>query len=346
VQWKAWVRLLLVFFLTADLFGNMGFFGRELTADYFRKTRILEIISADSGHFRTFATGKTASLDEPILIAETRFLDIFKEKHLPSMDLLHRIHNLWGIEVLGLKRGEDLYKAFTGAPSISATHLIDLYGVKYVISVTPLEDPRYDLVYARLEGLQGPREELLKRNTVKLYRVRDPFPRAWLVKEYRVMEGRATLAAVISKEFLPGREVLLEEEPEWEKDGVSAAHPQSGPASPSHQVEILSESNNRLDIRVITPEDALLVVSDTYYPGWKARIAPLGSGASPREMKAGEKGILRANYHFRALPLNAGGYEIRFSYEPMSFKLGGLVSLFTIMGIGGYLLKSRRRKGP
>jgi len=346
VQWKAWVRLLLVFFLTADLFGNMGFFGRDLTADYFRKTRILEIISADSGYFRTFATGKTSSLDEPVLIAETHFLDIFKEKHLPSMDLLYRIHNLWGIEVLGLKRGEDLYKAFTGAPSISATHLLDLYGVKYVISVTPLEDLRYDLIYARLEGLQGSREELLRRNTVKLYRVRDPFPRAWLVKKYRVMEGQAILAAVTGKAFLPGREVLLEEEPEWEKDGVSAAHSQSGPTYPSHQVEILSQSNNRLNIRVTTPEDALLVVSDSYYPGWKARIVPLGAGGSPGEMKAGEKGILRGDYHFRALPLNAGRYEIRFSYEPLSFRLGGLVSLFTGMGIVGYLLKSRRRKGP
>jgi hypothetical protein len=160
------------------------------------------------------------------------------------------------------------------------------------------------------------------------------------------MEGQAILAAVTGKEFLPGREVLLEEEPKWEKNGVSAGHSQSGPTDPSHQVEILSQSNNRLDIRVTTPEDALLVVSDSYYPGWKARIAPLGSGASRGEMKGGEKGILRGNYHFRALPLNAGGYEIRFSYEPMSFKLGALVSLFTGMGIGGYLLKSRRRKGP
>lgn len=346
VEWKRWVKVFLVFLLTADLFGNMGFFGKELTAEYFRKTRISEIISADIDSFRTFATGKTTSLDEPILIAETHSFDIFKEKHLPSMDMLYRVHNLWGIEVMGLKRGEDLYQAFTGAPSISATRLIDLYGVKYVISVTPLEDPRYELIYARLEGLQGTKEELLQRNTVKLYRVRDSFPRAWLVKNYRVMESRAILAAVTSQAFSPDQEVLLEEEPKWEKGPGPTARPQSRPTPAAPRVDILSEWNNRLDLRVETHEDALLVVSDSYFPGWKARVAPLGLNGNRDKTGEGEMGILRGNYHFRALPLNAGAYEVRFSYEPMSFKLGGLISLFTAMGIGGYFLKTRKRRGP
>lgn len=345
-EWKRWIKVLLVFFLTADLFGNMGFFGKDLTADYFRKTRILEIISADPGHFRTFATGKTTALDARILVAESPFLDVFKEKHLPSMDMLYRVHNLWGIEVLGLKRGEDLYKAFTESPSISATNLIDLYGVKYVISVTSLDDPRFELIYARLDGLEGAREELLRQSTVKLYRVRDPFPRAWLVKNYRVMEGPAILSAVSDKAFRPDQEVLLEEEPKWEKRARPHSAPQGRPDLLSPRAEIISESNNRLDLRVEAPEDALLVVSDSYFPGWKARVTPLGSNESSAGREDGEKRILRGNYHFRALPLNAGAYEVRFSYEPGSFKLGGLISLLTIGAICGFFLYARKRKSP
>jgi hypothetical protein len=218
--------------------------------------------------------------------------------------------------------------------------------VKYVISVIPLEDPRYELVYARLEGLQGPREELLKLHTVKLYRLRDPFPRAWLVKNYRVMEDKAILPAVSGKAFLPDQEVLLEEEPKWEKGPGTAVGPQSRPTLAPHRVEILSEGNNRLDIRVDTPEDSLLVVSDSYYPGWKARVFHLGSNTSQEGFGGGEKRILRGNYHFRALPLNAGAYEIRFSYEPLSVRVGGLISLFAVLGIGGYFLKTRKGKGP
>ena len=48
------MKVLLIFFLTADLFGNMGFYGKEKTSDYFQKTRILEKISSDQGHFRIF----------------------------------------------------------------------------------------------------------------------------------------------------------------------------------------------------------------------------------------------------------------------------------------------------
>ena len=55
------------------------------------------------------------------------------------MNLLYQLHDIWGIDVIRVKRTDDLYKAFTSTPSISATHLIDLYGVKYIISVTPLE---------------------------------------------------------------------------------------------------------------------------------------------------------------------------------------------------------------
>ena len=55
LRWKAWVKVLIILVLTADLFGNMGFYGKERTSDYFRKTRIVEIISSDKGSFRVFS---------------------------------------------------------------------------------------------------------------------------------------------------------------------------------------------------------------------------------------------------------------------------------------------------
>jgi hypothetical protein len=345
VEWKRWAKVLLVFFLTADLFGNMAFFGKELTEEYFRKTRILEIISADSGSFRTFATGKTTSMDAPILIADATSLDILKEKHLPTIDLLYRVPNIWGIEVIGLKRGDDLYKAFTGAPSIAATNLIDLYGVKYVISVTPIEDTRYELIYARLEGLTGSREDLLKQNTVKLYKVHNPSPRFRLVKNYKVMDAAAILPAITRKDFDPPKEVFLEEEPQWEKESIPTPNSASGLSFPPNQAEIISESNNRMNVRVNITEDGLLVLSDTYFPGWKARVIPVGSTPAEEKIREREEKILRADYNFRALPLKAGTYEIRFRYDPFSFKLGGLISLLTGVGISGYLLKTRKSKG-
>jgi hypothetical protein len=214
VKWRGWMKVLLVLFLITDLFGNMGFYGKEKAANYFRKTRILEIISSDQDDFRIFSTAKTISTDVPILVGNATYIDYLKEKHLPSMNILYKLHDIWGIDVLRLKRTDDLYRAFTSTPSISSNNLVDLYSMKYIISVTPIEeDPRFELIYSRLEDLQGKREDLLKENTIKLYRNRNPLPRAWLVKDHRVLDEKSILAILWGKEFNPRKEVLLEEEP-------------------------------------------------------------------------------------------------------------------------------------
>ncbi len=367
VRWKGWVKVLLLIFLMTDLFGNMGFYGKEKTLDYFQKTKILETISSDKGHFRIFTTEKTISMDTVIKIDSTSPLDHMKEKHLPSMNLPYRLNNIWGIDVIRVKRVDDLYRAFTGASSISATNIIDLYGIKYVVSVTPLEgDPRFELIYARLEGLEGKRKVLLKENTIKLYKNRRPFPRAWLVKKFKVMDPQTMLLMMIQKEFRPGREVFLEEKPKWInpprpplakgtlgglKEPLSGTQNKGGHRGPplrrtndvgeppvpaygkqelSQKVEIISESNNGLGLQVKAPEDSLLVLSKTYYPGWKAFV----DGKKTK--------IYRADYTFRAIPLNAGTHRVEFVYDPLSFKLGAAVTLLGIIGCAVIYLIPRK----
>jgi hypothetical protein len=326
-KWKVWTNVLLIFFLTADLFGNMGFYAKEKTSDYFKKTKILETVSSDKGHFRIFSTGKTISLDTPILVADLSPLDIFKEKHLPTRNLLYQLHDIWGIDVIRLKRTDDLYKAFINTPSISATHLIDLYGVKYVVSVTPIEkDGRFELIYSRLEGLEGKKEDLLKANTIKLYKNRSPLSRAWLVKDFKVLDPKMILSMIMQKEFRPSQEVLLEEEP------PSITRSRKGGEKGGGEVEILSESNNRIQFLARSAEDNILVLSDTYYPGWKAFV-------DGKETK-----IYRADYAFRAIPLNAGTHRVEFVYDPISFKLGAGVTLLGIMGCVGMGWITRRRR--
>jgi len=331
VRWKGWVKVLLLVFLMTDLFGNMGFYGKEKTEDYFRRTKALEMISSDRDFYRLFSTAKTISQDTTIIIENPTSLNILKEISLPSMNLLFQLHDIWGIDVIRVKRVDDLYKAFTTTPSISATHLIDLYGVKYITSVTPLgENNKFELVYARLEGLEGKREDLLKENTIKLYRNHNPLPRAWLVKDFKVMDSRAVLSRMTGKDFRPGGEVLLEEDPKW----TNPPFTKGGRGLSGGEAEIISESNNRLTLQVEGAEDSLLVLSDTYYPGWKAFV----DGAETK--------IYRADYTFRAIPLNAGIHRVEFVYDPMSFKLGVGVTLLGIFGCFGLLSMSRgKRRG-
>jgi hypothetical protein len=330
VKWKGWAKILLVFFLIADLFGNMGYFGKEKTEVFFRKSKSLEAISSDKGNFRLFSTAKTISMDSTILINDPTYSNLLKERNLPSMNLFYSLHDIWGIDVIRVKRTDELYRIFIAAPSISTTHLIDLYGVKYITSVTPLEgNNQFELIYARLEGLKGKKEDLLKENTIKLYKNRSPLPRAWLVRDFKVLDSKTILSMMIQKEFNPRKEVLLEETP------PSLTLPHKGGGVGGSEVEFISETNNRLQLHVETKENSLLVLSDTYYPGWKAFV-----DGTPQK-------IYRADYAFRAVPLGAGTHKVEFVYDPMSFKLGAGVTLLGILGcIAMALFRRPRRAAP
>lgn len=332
-SWPKWISGLLVIFLTFDLLGNMGFYGKEKTKDFFQKTQIMEIISADKGLHRSFTTPRTASLDSPLLIPDPTPLKYLQEKHISSMFLIHKIPHIWGIEVLPLKRGDDLYKAFITSPSLSATNLLYLYGVKYVISTLPIADKNFELVYAGTKGLLGNEEELLKKDTVKLYRLRNYLPRAWFVEKYKILPEKDIIPALQQKDFHPAHVVILEEEPQW----AGKPLPLRFSSSLKNQVALIQEKNNQLSLRVSCSQDALLVLSDTYYPGWRASLRPLigEDNLAPQYFAAK---ILRANYNFRALALRAGEYEIVFSYEPYSFKVGLFISLLSGIAIIIYFL--------
>jgi len=329
VKWKTWMQCLLMVFLAADLFGIMGFYSVDIAASYFSKTRIGDILSRDTSFFRTFTTAKTMDSNTTVLMPyQLVYADVSKEKHLPPYNLLYRKHDMWGIDVIRLKQPSELYTALIGSPSLSATNLIDLYAVKYIISVTPLDDPRFELAYANIEGIQGDREELIKKNSIKLYRHRNPQPRARLLSNFKVLKAQAMLKALSAQNFHPDKEVFLEEQPQWQA-GAGAAQPRAEAAG---KVDILQESNNRLRLRVSAARNALLVVSDTWYPGWKAIAYPVRKSRAD-EKNGQQKKILRADYAFRAIALEPGDYEVLFTYEPLSVKAGLALSLVTLTGI-------------
>jgi hypothetical protein len=64
----------------------------------------------------------------------------------------------------------------------------------------------------------------------------------------------------------------------------------------------------------------MLVLSDSYYPGWVARV----DGAPAP--------IHRVNRIFRGVVVPAGVHRVEFRYEPLSFKLGALLSLLSLAG--------------
>jgi uncharacterized membrane protein YfhO len=81
---------------------------------------------------------------------------------------------------------------------------------------------------------------------------------------------------------------------------------------------IVSYENQTVTIHASVNDSGILVLVDSYYPGWKAYV-------DGREAR-----ILKANHFFRAVVLAEGEHVVEFRYEPLSFKIGLAVSLTTL----------------
>lgn len=82
-----------------------------------------------------------------------------------------------------------------------------------------------------------------------------------------------------------------------------------------------------------TSTPGFLVLTDTYYPGWNAYV------------NGKRVDILRADYAFRSVQLDAGSSVVEFKYEPMSFYAGAAVtilSLLILLAIGISIVRKKR----
>lgn len=83
----------------------------------------------------------------------------------------------------------------------------------------------------------------------------------------------------------------------------------------------------------------------------KQKQIPLWNGESDWKAFVDDKetSIYRANSAFRAVFVPKGKHTIRFIYDPQSFKIGAVVSLMSLVILGGFFLyetKNRRRASP
>ena len=145
-------------------------------------------------------------------------------------------------------------------------------------------------------------------------------PRAYLVEHYEVVTGEVAMNKVVRGDFDWHGSVLLEEAP-----GLPSA-PGPTPAIPA---EIVSYTPEKVIVRYTAAEESLLVLSDTFFPGWMASRAgkPLP--------------ILRANFLFRAVRVPAGSSDIVFTYHPPSVRNGQVLSLLSLLAFGCLALGPR-----
>lgn len=82
----------------------------------------------------------------------------------------------------------------------------------------------------------------------------------------------------------------------------------------SKEPVFLDTGNNELNIYSAHPKKSFLVLSDVFYPGWKAYV------------DGKETPILLANFFQRALALEPGMHHIQFKYIPQNYQLSRFIS--------------------
>ena len=97
-------------------------------------------------------------------------------------------------------------------------------------------------------------------------------------------------------------------------------------------VQIQNYSPNRIDIDAISSSNAYLVLNELYYPGWKAYVDGI------------EAPILRADYLLRAVYLPSGRHKINFSYKPLTFIVGSIITFVTLLSLGCIAILRRGKK--
>ena len=117
---------------------------------------------------------------------------------------------------------------------------------------------------------------------------------------------------MLSDEFNPAKMVVLEK-----SLPLSAPNDNLGETS----VELIKDETEAITYSVSSDLPSVFVLTDTYYPGWQARV------------DGKETEILRANLAFRAIPLTSGKHLVEFEYKPYFFYWGVIISAITIVSL-------------
>lgn len=186
--------------------------------------------------------------------------------------------------------------------------LLDLLGVKFIISAEDIELPKLIPVWHG-EGLT-------------VYENLASVPRAYSIAQSATVVVENALEAMQVRD--PRQFVFVE------MGDTPDAFNGSGQPQILAPAEIVEYGDSEVLVRTSVAEDSWLILNDTYFTGWDAfiRQTDVQDGETDQEEKTD---IVRVNGNFRGVKLEPGNWEVRFRYSPLSFKLGGLISFMSLI---------------
>jgi O-antigen/teichoic acid export membrane protein len=204
--------------------------------------------------------------------------------------------------------------------------LLDLLGVKYVITDQTIDtaaSPGYKSVF--------------DDGATRIYENTRALPRAYTMPMSSTVVADPTTSfpsysawfANASQQFDPRKWVLADTDLPCRVD-ANCPTPTEAQFTPA---TITSYKNTEVWVDAQINGPSWLILNDSYFPGWRAFVRPLGATESNER----EVPIVRVNGNFRGVQLiNAQAstaYTIRFRYIPDSFRLGAFTTFIALTGV-------------
>jgi hypothetical protein len=202
--------------------------------------------------------------------------------------------------------------------AIPNTSLLD--GVASINNFDPMVPERYARFLDVLEEMEPTEQNELLAWTGVSYRIApDPDDARLVIFQPLPTSGRVHLMADSVVASTPEEALALLSSVEFDIDTQvileNGSQTQGSEGDAGAILAVSEPGPNSISISVEMQTDGWLVLADTWYPGWKARLD--GSLVE----------IHRANYLFRGVTVPEGQHTIEFFYQPRSFGMGSVISL-------------------
>ncbi len=174
---------------------------------------------------------------------------------------------------------------------------------------------------ARVKPL--PFDSLVPESSGPLWIYKNPwvYPRAYLAHHAEILADDSAVLRRMANDMAPWPAAYF-----TSKEHAMHLH---SDAAMSDTVSITLASENKVEMITKSRDSSYLILTDTYYPGWVAKIDGVGTP------------ILRCNYAMRAIMLPPGAHKVSFMFRPLSFRVGCWISLLTLCALIGVSIAKR-----